>query len=74
MIYVYLRSILVDDLTILINLLFPREHTIEQLNSVILFIDIKLPYEELFRSRLYQIRDKMENTYALIVLPTSRTS
>ena len=47
----YLRSILVNDLSILRNLLFSRHNTVEQLDGVIFFVDIKLPNEEFFRSK-----------------------
>jgi hypothetical protein len=58
---VYLRSILIDDLSILIDLLLSTKHTIEQLNCIILLVDIELPYEKLLRSVMKQIREgKME--------------
>lgn len=57
----YLRSILIDDLSILIDLLLSTKHTIEQLNCIILLVDIELPYEQLLRSVMKQIREgKME--------------
>ena len=57
----YLRSILIDDLSILIDLLLSTKHTIEQLNCIILLVDIELPYEKLLRSVMKQIREgKME--------------
>ena len=53
----YLRSILIDDLSILIDLLLSTKHTIEQLNCIIFLIDIELPYEQLLRSVMKQIRE-----------------
>ena len=47
----YLRIILIDDLSILSNLLLSWKHAIEELDSIVAVIEVELPMETHFWSK-----------------------